>query len=609
MRAYPFYLLAGVIAVLPAFAQQDDKDKKNKPEPKPAQVGSIVSSEIVLGGKNLAEWIKQTTRKDPYLREQAVRMIGQFPPDLETKKKVIPVLVGLLDDRDAGVGASSLGSLQAFLKFEKDEAIDQKDFEKLIKALTATLTKGIAYSRLQSINALAQIGPAAKEAIKPLVGILVPQSARELHSWDMRRAAATALGRIAYDTEKGPELSAINALLKAMREDECAQVRLMSLFSIGQLGSPKDKEKYWLGTEQRILQQVVKEEHDESIRLWARVVLIKLDEANKPVAPFLLKRHEEYVNDLARILKRQSADPEIRAQAAQALGWLGATAKAEIGLLIQTLQDGKPAVAAAAAQSFSSMKTELSDANRETIAGIMNGKEMPQESRASAALALGYSESVGKIPELIKTLNDPELPVADAAATALGLLKDKLTNEHLSAIAGMLKNKNLAVETRRRAAQALGLIGAKSKVPDLVEALKDPDAGVANSAVLALASMKDNLERPHVEGIARLLQDKTKEVATRRMGAEALGLLGDKSKDFIGSLIDAAKDKDLTLAGTSISALAKLGKIAEAALPTLRSLQEHRDPGIREMVKQAIDDVQGIKTKKPEADRAASGDR
>ena len=63
----------------------------------------------------LREWIKQTTRKDPYLREQAVRMIGQFPPDLETKKKVIPVLVALLDDKDAGVGASSLGSLQAFL--------------------------------------------------------------------------------------------------------------------------------------------------------------------------------------------------------------------------------------------------------------------------------------------------------------------------------------------------------------------------------------------------------------------------------------------------------------------------------------------------------------
>src|SRR5437870_11604 len=143
MRAYPLFLLLAFLVALPVrSAQQDDKKKKTE-EKAPAATGSIYS-DLVIGGKNLAEWMKQAGSKDPALREHAVRMIGQFPSDLDTKKKVIPLLVNKLSDIDAGVGASSLQSLQAFLKFEKDETIDQKDFEKLVKALTDTLNKGIA---------------------------------------------------------------------------------------------------------------------------------------------------------------------------------------------------------------------------------------------------------------------------------------------------------------------------------------------------------------------------------------------------------------------------------------------------------------------------------
>src|SRR5207249_4288855 len=89
-------------------------------------------------------------------------------------------------------------------------------------------------------------------------------------------------------------------------------------------------------------------EKDESILIGARVVHIKLTEANKPIPEYMLKKHQQYVIDLAAKLKRQSNDPEIRALAAQALGWLGATAKAESGLLILALQDAKPAVCTAA---------------------------------------------------------------------------------------------------------------------------------------------------------------------------------------------------------------------------------------------------------------------
>ena len=140
-------------------------------------------------------------------------------------------------------------------------------------------------------------------------------------------------------------------------------------------------------------------------------------------------------------------------------------------------------------------------------------------------------------------------------------------------------------------------------MPDLVEALKDPDSGVTSSAVAALASMKDNLERPHVDGIAQLLQDKSKRVETRRVAAEALGMLGEKSKDFIGALSETAKDKDQTLAMTSIVALAHLGRTAQPALPTLQALKEHRDPGVREAVNQAIDEIRGIRAKKADTDR------
>lgn len=606
MRAYPLFFLIAVLVAAPATsAQQDDKKKKADDKPPPA-TGSIYS-ELAIGGKNLAEWMKQVNDRDSALREHAVRMIGQFPSDLETKKKVIPVLVNKLSDNDAGVGASSLQSLQAFLKFEKDETIDQKDFEKLVAALTNTLTRGIASSRLQATYALGQIGPSAKSAIKPLVeNLSLIRRPNELHSWELRRASAHALGRIAYDTEKGPDHSAISALLKTLKDDECAQVRLTALYSLGTLGTPKDKETYWRTTEQRTLEQVIdarSPEKDQSIQIGARVVLIKLTEANKPIPDYMLKKHQQCLDDLARILKRQSTDPEIRAQAAQALGWLGPTAKSKSGLLIEALQDAKPAVCSAAVTALGYMKSELTDGQRDEICDLMLNKEIPQETRANAALTLGSTESVAKIPKLIETLNDSELRVGDAAANALGQLKEKLSNDHLNAVAGMLNNRKLPVETRRRAAQALGLIGAKGKVADLVEALKDPDAGVANSAVAALAAMKDNLDRQHVEGIARLLQDASKRIETRCLTAQVLGMLGDKSKDFVVALIEAAKDKDLTLATTSILALARLGRTAEVALPTLARLKEHRDPAIREVATQAIDEVRGLKVKKTDPDK------
>ncbi len=605
MRTFLFLLLiASLVAVPVRSAQQDDKKKASEDKPAPA-TGSLYS-ELVIGGKNLAEWMKQAAARDPYLREQAVRMIGQFPPELETKKKVIPLLVGKLSDIDAGVGASSLQSLQAFLKFEEGESIDPKDFERLIKALTDTLTRGIASSRLQATQALAQIGPAAKIAVKPLIDNLsMIRRSTELHSWELRRASAYALGRIAYDSEKGPDLGALAALLKSLKDDECTQVRLQTLYALGTIGTPKDKERYWLGTEQRTLDQIITQgqEKEETIQIWARVVLIKLNEANKPIPDFMLKKHAQFIADLAQKLKRQSVDPEIRAQAAQALGWLGPTAKDHSALLIQTLQDAKAAVSTAAVTALGEMRSELTDAQRNEIAELMLNRQIPQETRASAALALGSTESVAKIPNLLETLNDSELPVADAAANALGRLKDKLSNEHLNVIAKMLNNRKLAVETRRRAAQALGLIGAKGKVADLVEALKDDDAGVGGSSVAALASMKDNLDRPHVEGIAKLLQDSSKKIEARCLAAQVLGMLGDKSRDFVFALMEGAKDKDLTLAGTSIVAMARLGKTATVALPTLNQLKEHRDPGIREAANQAIDEIRGLKVKKPETDK------
>jgi HEAT repeat protein len=605
MRVSLHFLLAALLfAAMAAPHRADDKGVNTPPDAKakidtklkPDNASATLFADLTIGGKTLAEWIKQTKSLDPAVRQTAVSMIGQFPADKDTKKKVTPILIGMLTDRDEGVSASSLTSLQAFLKFEKDEEVDPKDMEKIVTALTNRVRNGIAFSRLQATNALAQIGPPASKAITPLLQhVIVQRSPGDLHSWELRRAAAYALGRISYEGEKGPNPQAIGALMNAAQFDECSQVRLTAVFALGMLGFPKDVNLR--GSEERALLLVIKNEKDEAILIWARVILIQLEQEHKPVQDFVRKRHEGYINDLARTLKTQSKESDIRAQAAQALGWLGPLAKVEIPLLIQSLQDSKVCSAAVTALG-SKMKSELTDAQRDTIAGFMKDRLQTQETRASAALAVGSTESVAHIPALIQTLNDDELPVADAAATALGSIKEKLTAEHLDAIAALLNNQKSPVETRRRSAQALGLIGAKGKIRDLVNGLKDADAGVASSCVAALAAMKDNLDPPSVQGIAELAKDSKKPIENRVHALQALGLIGSKSRDFVPIIMEAAKAKDLPVANAAIVALAKLGKDAKMALPTLVTLKEHRDPGIRENASQAIDEIRGLKVQK-----------
>lgn len=550
------------------------------------------SGDQEIGGKTLDQWLKWTAHRDPAEREKAVRIIAQF--GMEARKRATKTLIHCTKDQDAGVSANAIVTLQAILGNLEASEINQADFDELMKGLTNNLKNGTAYARIQAAIAIASIGQLAKNAIP----ILVQKTIKESYSWEIRRAGAMALGRISKD-QKGPDQRAIGALLAALKEDICADVRLAALSSLAELGvpvEPKDKLAY-----RHALEFVISEKFEKNkvILIWSRMLLVQLEteggKTNRKVSA--------YVDYVANQLEKDT-DYQTRMHAAMALGTMGAPAKSKSHVLIAALRDPHGDVCTAAVASLGRLKAQLSDTDYTAMVKLL-AKAMPYETRSFAAQALGTAGAVTKIPLLIDLLSDEEEPVGNAAGGALAAMKDDLNKSQLDAIASLLGDKNAKPENRCRAARALGMIGAKSKIQDLVEALKDKESSVASCAVFALAAMKDQLGDVHISALAQLLNDKEKRAETRSYAAQALGLLKAKAKGTINDLIAALKEKDVVIVVSAALALGEMGKEAKSALPALNDLKTHRDTTVKEAAAKAMDDIMGVTKKEKEKEKKA----
>lgn len=576
----------GAVAMTAIFLSATFAQKEKTSTPTSAFSGS---GEQEIGGKTLDQWLKVTKNRDPAIRENAVRVIAQF--GMEARKKAVPTLIACIKDHDAGVSANSVVTLQAILENLEASEINQSEFDELLKGLTNMLKNGTAYARIQSAIALYSIGPLAKSTIP----ILVQKTTKEAYSWEIRRAGAMALGKVGFDKE-GPDSRAVGALLAALKNDECGDVRLTALSSLSALGvptQPKDKLAY-----RHALEFVISEktEKNKIILVWSRLLLVKL-EADGKIKP----KVAGYIDYIATQLERDT-DPQTRMHAAMALGAAGAAAKPRIGVLIAALRDPHGTVCTAAIASLGQLKGQLGEPDYLSIVKLLD-KIMPYETRAFAAQALGAAKAITRVPLLIELLSDDEEPVANAAAGALAAMKDDLNKAQLDAVALLLSSPNGKVEIRCRAAQALGMIGAKSKIQDLVNALKDKESTVASSAVAALAAMKDQLGDIHMNALAQLLNDKEKRVETRCHAAQALGLLGNKAKGQIKDLTAALKEKDVPLVVSAVVALSRMGKEANTALPMLNDLKAHRDTTVKEAAADAMDKIMGIVKKDKDKDK------
>ena len=220
--------------------------------------------------------------------------------------KALPELLKATISGDASVrndAAAALGMIQ----------LSNADIPRVGAALTNMLDDTQQQVRIKAASSLGTLGPLAistggspNASIRLLGGMI-----RDFNSsWEVRKTGAYTLGRVGLDAQKGPDPNAMAALLSALH-DPCAAVRLEAIMALSELGmSPRAPE---VTAEKKAL-TLLQKDKDGSVRVWATVLLIFLDDRLA-------------TNDNINLLvnAQGDSDPQVRLQAIRGLGALGRT--------------------------------------------------------------------------------------------------------------------------------------------------------------------------------------------------------------------------------------------------------------------------------------------
>lgn len=195
------------------------------------------------------------------------------------------------------------------------------DVNKAVDELARRVTddrEGIV--RFHAAMALVTFGKEAKAAIPKLI-----TASRDGSSWEIRKAAVMALGKVGVAEKDDPlDMRAANNLISVLNTEATAQVRLEAAIALGSMGKPAR-------TEDLVLMEAALKratgDRDLTVRIWAAVGFMAITE----------KVPEEYLVIVAKIMKA----PELvhRCHAARALGTIGEKAKSRVPDLIELLAD------------------------------------------------------------------------------------------------------------------------------------------------------------------------------------------------------------------------------------------------------------------------------
>jgi len=233
------------------------------------------------------------------------------------------------------------------------------------------------------------------------------------------------------------------------------------------------------------------------------------------------------------------------------------------------------------------------------------------DTRHSAAWALGNLGNQKAVQPLIKALSDKNENVRAISAESLGKLK---AEEAVEPLILRLEDPNWAV--RVDAASALAKIGDKKAVPPLIKLLQDEDETVRATAVEALGSLKATSA---IEPLCKALKDPEERV--RQTAAKALGDIGDpqaikplgeallkdkddivkigaleslkkiKSKETYQYIIKALNDNNAIVRSVAVNVLSIIGdKSCITALEKRKAIEE--DPEMKKEIDKAIQTIE-----------------
>ncbi|MGO8672507.1 MAG: HEAT repeat domain-containing protein [Capsulimonadaceae bacterium] len=373
-----------------------------------------------------------------------------------------PILVDALKDSDPIVRAGA--AQQLGIIFHNADTDDLPLCAPVVAALAQAVNDTDQDVRLSVVDALGEIGPSAKQAVRAIIPLLhdpdvdvrvhaastlgnigalhtldlqtgelltvapvpakfvVPALVRALDSpgTDLRAMAAKSLGKIG-----SPAAAAVPALLRALNDTDPG-VRSSAAEAVAQIGAPIST----LPTFIRLL--------DDPAVQWSAVdALGSLGPRAAPAVPGLI-----------RVLKVADSQQDIGTAriAAQAIGKIGPRAAPALDILLHVLEDGS-----------------LDDA------------DVDRSVTDSAAVAIGRlgAAAAPAIPALVSALRSPDPNVRQNAAYALGCIGARAFHA-IPALMRVLKDPTLSHPIIHR--QGMG-------------GVEDTDLGVRVSAALALRNI------------------------------------------------------------------------------------------------------------------------
>lgn len=262
---------------------------------------------------------------------------------------------------------------------------------------------------------------------------------------EVRAMVARALGAI-------DDPRAIDALMRALREDADADVRKMAAWALGEIESP------------RAIPGLARAIREDAVWEVRKMAVWALGEIESPDGVEALR------------VALGDAHAEVREYAVWALGEI--EDEAAVPALVEALRDGSVEIRRKAAWALGEIESPDAVGPLGTALG-----DADAEVRQQAAWALGEIESPAAVPALGRAVTDADPDVRAKAAWALGEIEDPRA---VPALRGLLDDSS--AEVRKYAVWALTEIEAPAAYDVLVQLLKDDDPEVRKAAARALGN-------------------------------------------------------------------------------------------------------------------------
>lgn len=395
---------------------------------------------------SLKSRLERLQHPDPEARRDAVgelALLGADPP------VVVPALLAALHDPEPAV---QLAAATALLDRSADDDVRIRAFCVLLKSETAR-------ERIQRAEQLSAYGDRARPAVWPLMGLLSDKSTM------VRYSGADALGEI------GPTArDAVPELLRLVQGDPRHRVREHAALALGRIGA--DPERVIPEILRFVGHQVAFEEGLDCRRMdFARYGELGIVAFGPRAFPYL---------------RRALEDQELRPAAYRVLAQFGPKPEPFLGKLIERVR-----LSDADLDRLAIVLRQIGAPAVPPLIALLTDRNSDIADRAEYALGEFGEEA---IPALIQTLKHRDRKVCHRACRAVAASNRSVDMDSphapaaIAALVPFTKDSDAAI--RATAVSTLGRISVDT-CPEVLHALRDPDAAVRRAACAVLAQRRE----------------------------------------------------------------------------------------------------------------------